>query len=148
MPLNSDLREFVALLNSNEVEYLIVGAYAVAFHGYPRYTADLDVLVRPSSQNTGRLLRALKEFGFDSLGITPEDFQSPDCVIQLGVQPNRVDLLTSVSGVTFDEAWASRCLADLDGIPTNFIGREELIRNKEATGRKRDMGDADELRKR
>src|SRR3954462_2092044 len=148
MPLNSDLREFLALLNSNEVEYLIVGAFAVGFHGYPRYTGDLDVLVRPTPDNANRVLKTLREFGFESMGISAADLQAADCVIQLGVNPNRVDLLTAISGVAFEEAWAGHCDAELDGIATHFIGREELIRNKESTGRARDLGDADELRKR
>lgn len=148
MPLEKDLREFVASLNSNEVEYLVIGAFAVSFHGYPRYTGDLDLLVRPSAQNAERIVRALNEFGLASLGITVADLQSPGCVIQLGIKPSRIDLLTSISGVTFDEAWAGRCKGKLDGIPVLYIGRNELIRNKEAIGRARDLGDADELRKR
>lgn len=148
MPLNSDLREFLALLNSNDVEYLVVGAFAVAFHGYARYTADLDVLVRPTAENAARILHVLKEFGFESLDISSSDLQTPEHVIQLGVNPNRVDILTTVSGVDFEDAWATRCDAELDGIPTHFMGRNELIRNKESTGRVRDLGDADELRKR
>jgi len=148
MPLSSDLREFVALLNSNEVEYLVVGAFAVGYHGYPRYTGDLDVLVRPTLENAGRVLRALSQFGFDGIGISIADLQTPERVIQLGVNPNRIDLLTAISGVSFEEAWVSRCDADLDGTPVHFIGRAALIRNKEATGRARDLGDAEELRKR
>src|SRR5260370_2797222 len=102
MPLNNDLREFVGLLNSNEVEYLVVGAFAVAFHGFPRYTADLDLLIRPTAENAERVVRALTQFGFGNLGITAEDFQSPGQVIQLGVQPNRLDLLTAISVVNFE----------------------------------------------
>src|SRR4051812_11129008 len=100
MPLSKDLCEFVALLNSNRVEYLVVGAFAVAHHGYPRYTADLDLLIRASSDNAGRVLQALSEFGFGSLGIEIADLQSPGKVIRLGMKPNRIDLLTSISGVT------------------------------------------------
>src|SRR5271157_4389017 len=99
MPLNKDLREFLGLLNSNGVEYLVVGAFAVAFHGFPRYTADLDLLVRPTAGNADRILRALSEFGFGSLGIRAADFCKPGMVVQLGVQPNRIDLLTAISGV-------------------------------------------------
>lgn len=94
MPLNSDLRQFVALLNSNEVEYLVVGAFAVAFHGHPRFTADLDLLVRPTPENAARVLRAISEFGLGSLGIAALDLQTPEHVIQLGVKPNRIGLLT------------------------------------------------------
>lgn len=148
MLLNNDLREFVALLNSNGVEYLVVGAFAVSFHGCARYTADLDLLVRPTPENANRVLRVLSEFGFASLAITAQDLQRPEYVLQLGVNPNRIDLLTSITGVTFDEAWANRCDDEIDGIPTHFIGRDELIRNKEATGRPRDLGDVDDLRKR
>jgi hypothetical protein len=148
MPLSKDLREFVALLNSNGVEYLVVGAFAVAYHGFPRYTADLDIFVRSSEQNVERVLKTLSEFGFGSLGIAKEDLMSQDSVIQLGVKPNRIDILSSLSGITFDEAWATRQEADVDGLRANFIGRDALIQNKLATGRTRDQGDAEELRKR
>jgi len=148
MPLLSDLREFIALLNSNAVEYLIVGAHAVSFHGYPRYTGDLDLFVRPTPENADRLLRVLSEFGFESLKVTKEDLQTPDFVLQLGRSPVRIDILTAISAVTFEEAWACRRDAPIDGLETHYIGRDELIRNKEATGRARDLGDADELRKR
>ena len=148
MPLNKDLRELLELLNSNGVEYLVIGAFAVAFHGFPRYTADLDLLVRPTAENADRVLRALSEFGFGTVGIQAADLRSPGKVIQLGVKPNRVDLLTAISGVSFEEAWATRIAADLEAIPTHFIGRGELLRNKECTGRAKDLGDAEELRKR
>ena len=148
MPLNNDLREFVALLNSNRVEYLIVGAFAVAHHGFPRYTGDLDILVRPSADNARRTMEALTQFGFGALGIRSEDIESPGKVVQLGVPPNRVDLLTSISGLTFEEASASRVESELDGMAAYFIGRSALIRNKESTGRAKDLGDAEELRRR
>jgi hypothetical protein len=148
MPLSKDLREFVALLNANNVEYLVVGAFAVAFHGVPRYTADLDLLIRPSRENAERVLHTLSQFGFGNLGIDIRDLATGDRVIQLGVEPNRIDLLTSISGVSFDEAWSTREEADLDGAKTYFIGRSALIRNKEQTGRARDLGDAEELRRR
>lgn len=147
MLLNKDSLEFVVLLNSNKVEYVIVGAFAVSFHGYPRYTGDLDLLINPTAENASRVVRALSEFGFASLAVTTEDLQRPNYIVQLGVHPNRIDLITGITGVSFEEAWASRCAGDIDGIPTHFIGREELIRNKTATGRPRDFGDAEELRK-
>ena len=125
MPLNSDLREFVALLNLHQVEFLIVGAYAVAFHGYPRYTGDLDILVRADEGNARRVLQALAQFGFGSAGIGLDDLDVPGKVVQLGVSPNRIDLVTSITGVSFEEAWASREPADLG----------PLIHNKESTGR-------------
>lgn len=147
MPLNSDLHEFIESLNSNEVEYLIVGAYAVALYGIPRYTGDLDVWIRSTAENAKRVVRALSQFGFGGIGIEAEDFQKPDRIIQLGVHPNRIDLLTAITGVTYEEAWASRVRADLDGMPASFIGREQLIRNKESTARPRDLADVAELRK-
>ena len=148
MPLNKDLREFVELLNSNGVEYLVVGAYAVAWYGYPRYTADLDIFVRSQEGNAAILLDALRQFGFESLGVKSQDLTTGGNVIQLGVQPNRIDILTSISGVSFEEAWADRVKGNLEGLPVVFIGRDTLIRNKESTGRAKDPGDAEELRKR
>jgi hypothetical protein len=148
MPLNKDLREFVELLNSNGVDYLVVGAFAVAFHGFPRYTADLDLLIRPTPDNAARTIKSLHEFGFASLGIQQGDLDSPYKVVQLGVKPNRIDLIMSVSGVTFEEAWESRVAGELDGVAAQFIGVFELLRNKESTGRAKDLGDAEELRKR
>lgn len=148
MPLNKDLREFVELLNSNKVDYLVVGAFAVAWYGYPRFTADLDIFIRPDSNNAQRLLEALQQFGFGALGIESGDLTAVGQVVQLGVKPNRIDILTSVSGVGFEEAWQERVQGTLDGIPVTFIGRTALIRNKESTGRAKDRGDAEELRKR
>ena len=148
MPLNRDLREFVELLNSNGVEYLVVGAFAVAWYGYPRFTADLDILVRPDGSNAARVMGALRRFGFGSLGIEASDLIATGQVVQLGVKPNRIDLLTSISGVDFEEAWQGRMEGTLDGVPVTYIGRTALIRNKESTGRAKDLGDAEELRKR
>ena len=147
MPLNSDLREFIECLNSNEVEYLVVGALAVAWHGFPRYSADVDFLIRPSDDNAARVLRALSQFGFGNLDISTGDLTSPGKVIQLGYEPNRIDLMTSVTGLSFNEAWDDRAPGDLDGLPVNFIGRSSLLRNKDATGRPKDRIDAEELRK-
>jgi hypothetical protein len=148
MPLNKDWREFIELLNSNRVEYVVVGAFAVAWYGYPRFTADLDILIKPDSINAARMLEALQQFGFGALGIEAGDLTAAGQVIQLGVKPNRIDILTSISGVRFEEAWRDRMEGSLDGIPVTFIGRDALIRNKESTGRAKDKGDAEELRKR
>jgi nucleotidyltransferase DUF2204 len=148
MPLSKDLREFVELLNANKVEYVVVGAFAVAFYGVPRYTADLDLLVRPTKANGERILSTLRQFGFGDVQIEPSDFSGPDKIVQLGVSPNRVDLLTSITGVSFEEVWSTRKNGDLDGITVSFIGPSSLIKNKEQTGRPRDLGDADELKKR
>jgi hypothetical protein len=145
MPLSKDLHEFLELLNSNGVEYLVVGAFAVSYHGFPRYTADIDLFVRTSPNNAQRLLHVLSEFGFGSLGMNAEDLQTTDRVIQLGVRPNRIDLLTSISGVTYEEAGETR---SPEGVPVSFIGLDALLRNKDSTGRAKDRGDAEELRKR
>jgi hypothetical protein len=139
------LREFIELLNSNGVEYAIVGGYAVAFHARPRYTGDIDFLVRRTPENAERILRALARFGFGSLGLTAADFLKPDCIVQLGHPPNRIDVLTSISGVETDDVWEGRVDCELDGLPVHFIGRLELIRNKREVGRPQDRADLDAL---
>lgn len=146
MRLQRDLREFIELLNSRKIDYIVVGAHAVAFHGHPRLTGDLDFLVRPSRDNAGKILDVLGAFGFGDLGLSVDDLMSPDLVVQLGRAPNRIDILTSVTGVTFDEAWAGRVGGTLDGLPVAFLGFDALIRNKEATGRDQDRADARKLR--
>ena len=145
MPLPEDWRAFIESLNSNGVEYVIVGAVALAYHGFPRYTGDLDVLVRNSPGNTRRLESALAGFGFASLGLKAADFADSYRVIQLGVPPNRIDLLTSITGVPFDEAWGDRVDADLEGTRVSFISRQALIRNKRLTGRAQDKADLEVL---
>ncbi len=145
MPLPEDWRAFIELLNSNAVEYLVVGAVAVAHHGLPRYTGDLDILIRNSPDNARRLESALESFGFGALGVKTKDFTGPYQVIQLGVPPNRIDLLTSITGVSFDEAWTGRAEAELDGMKVNFIGLQALIQNKKATGRTQDRADIEAL---
>lgn len=147
MPLHKDLQEFVECLNSSKVDYLVVGALAVSWHGFPRYSADVDLLIRPSVDNAERLLKAIRSFGMSSLNLSVSDFSTAGKVVQLGVQPNRIDLLTSITGVTFEEAWESRVAGNLDGIPMQLIGRAALVRNKEATGRPKDRIDAEELRR-
>ena len=143
MRLSSDLREFVELLNSAGVEYLVVGAHSLAFHAKPRYTGDLDILVRSTPDNATRLVAALHQFGFADLSTS--DFLVPEQVIQLGRAPHRIDLLTSISGVSTDEAFATSIPAQLDGIPVSIIGREALIRNKRAVGRPQDLADLELL---
>ncbi|MDQ8166083.1 MAG: hypothetical protein P3A28_10065 [Gemmatimonadota bacterium] len=143
--LDKDLRELLALFRSKGVEFLIVGGHAVAFHGHPRLTDDLDLFVRPDVANGERIVEALREFGFGSLDLSPEDFQADDRVIQLGRAPNRVDLLTRLYGVEFSEAWSRRVGAQLDDAAVWIIGRADLIRNKRATGRTQDLADAEFL---
>lgn len=148
MQLSKDLREFVELLNSNAVEYLVVGGFAVAWHGYARFTADIDLLIRPDRKNAELIVKTLRDFGFASLAISAEDLARPDQIVQLGVKPNRIDLITSIAGVTFEAAWESRRPGTLDGLPVLYIGRDALIRNKESAGRPQDIADAQRLRER
>jgi hypothetical protein len=148
MPLSKDLREFIELLTTNGVEFLVVGGFAVAWHGHPRFTADIDFLIRPDPTNAGLVVKSLRDFGFGSVGIVADDLCRADQILQLGVKPNRIDLITSIAGLSFEEAWESRVKGTIDAVPVWFIGRESLIRNKEASGRPQDLADADALRKR
>lgn len=143
--LGKDFREFVSLLNAHRVDYLVVGAYAVGAHGHPRYTGDLDVWVRPSPDNAARVVSALNEFGFASFKLKPEDFSRPGRILQMGYPPRRIDLMTSIEAVTFDTAYPKRLAVELDGLPVNFIGLEDLKLNKKAAGRPKDLIDYDEL---
>jgi predicted nucleotidyltransferase len=143
--LDKDLRELLELFRAKGADFLVVGGHAVAFHGHPRLTEDLDLFVRPDAANGARIVEALQEFGFGSLDITPADFQADDRVIQLGRAPNRVDLLTRLYGVEFAAAWERRVAANLDGVSIWMISREDLIANKRATGRTQDKADAEFL---
>jgi predicted nucleotidyltransferase len=143
--LQSDLKEFIALLNSRGAEYIVVGGHAVAFHGYPRFTGDIDFFLRATPDNAQRVLAVLKDFGFGELQITVSDLTAPNRVIQLGRPPNRIDLLTSISGVEFDDAWSSRVSTDLDGEHVSFLGLNELIQNKKASNREKDRADVSKL---
>jgi hypothetical protein len=148
--LNEDFRDLLVLLADAAVEFVIVGAYALAFHGAPRASGDIDLFVRPTPENASRLVTALARFGapLESAGVTATDFAQPGTVYQIGLPPRRIDLLTEISGVTFDEAWASRVAAEVSGRTVAFIGRAALLRNKEATGRAKDLADAARLRRR
>ena len=143
--MTKDFEELFACLRRRNVRALVVGGYAVAFHGQPRFTKDIDVFVEPSPENADRLLAALTDFGFGGLGLTASDFASPGKIVQLGVAPNRVDLLTMIDGVTFDEAWRGRVSGHYGGEAVDYIGRAELIRNKRASGRPQDLLDIEGL---
>jgi len=140
-PLSSDLREFIHLLNTNSVKYVIVGAWAVAFHGRPRYTGDLDIFVARDDENADKLMRVIEAFGFGRAGIKREDFLQVDHIVQLGREPNRIDILTGISGVTFDEAWATREPGNIADNAVFVISRDLLIKNKRAANRDKDQGD-------
>lgn len=132
--LNQDFREFIQSLNDNQVRYLVVGGYAVALHGYPRYTKDMDIWIDLAPDNAARIVRALEQFGFGSLGLQEKDFLEADTIIQLGYPPLRIDLLTTLSGVDFDHCFAAKDVVEMDGILINFIDLENLKKNKRATG--------------
>jgi predicted nucleotidyltransferase len=144
--LNRDFKEFIQSLNDNHVRYLIVGGYAVAFHGHPRYTKDIDVWIEMTQENSGNVIKALEQFGFGSLGLKEEDFLIPDQIIQLGYPPSRIDLITTLSGVDFASCYASRVQIDIDEIQVNFIDLENLRKNKQASGRHQDLADLESLK--
>jgi hypothetical protein len=147
--LNEDFRDLLVLLADAGVEFVIVGAYALAFHGAPRASGDIDVFLRPSPINAQRVFDALARFGapLQASGVTAADFAQPGAVYQIGLPPRRIDLLTEISGVSFDEAWTSRITAEVEGRTVAFIGRDALVKNKEASGRPQDVADVARLRK-
>lgn len=145
MVITQDFKEFIESLNKNDVQYLIIGGFAVAFHGHPRYTKDLDVWVSSANSNIRKLLKALDDFGFGSLELKPEDFSNPDDIIQLGYPPNRIDLITEIKGVDFESCYAQKVETQIDGIKVNFIDLENLKKNKKATGRHQDLADLEHL---
>ena len=141
-----DFEELLELFNKHRVRYCVVGAFAVAFHVRPRYTKDMDLLVEPSLKNGQKIVHALREFGFGQVQLTPEDFVQPGRFVQLGYEPVRVDLLTSIEGCTFEQVWKHRALGRYGKVRTSFIGQRELIRNKELAGRRQDHADLETLR--
>ena len=144
--LNQDFREFIRSLNDKQVRYLVIGGYAVALHGHPRYTKDLDVWVERSHQNAEKIVKALEQFGFGSLGIRVDDFLVPDQVIQFGNPPNRIDLLVTIPGVDFSVCYESRVQVDIEGVSVDFIDLNNLKRNKQASGRMQDLADLENLK--
>ena len=145
MRLSNDLREFLESLNSRDIDYVIVGAHSLAFHAWPRYTGDLDILVRATPENAAKVVDLLNHFGFADAGFKESDFTEPEQLIQLGHAPNRIDLLTSIPDVSSDEALAGKVVAELDGIPVFILSKATLIQNKRAVGRPQDIADLDML---
>ncbi|MGK0618088.1 nucleotidyltransferase [Meiothermus cerbereus] len=143
--LTPDFREFLRFLNENRVRYLLVGGYAVGLHGYPRYTKDLDIWVEASQENAERVIKAIEDFGFASLELTPQDFLEPGVFIQIGYPPVRIDLLTQPSGVVFAECYENREQIEVDGLTIPVIGLEDLRKNKKASGRSQDLADLEKL---
>lgn len=141
MEVQQDFRDLLELFNKHKVDYLIVGAYALGFHGAPRYTGDLDVFVNPDPINAKRIMQALNEFGFGSVGLTAADFMKEGKVVQLGVPPIRVDIITSITGVQWEQAKSGRVEGHFGDLMVYYIGRDEFIANKKALGRKKDIAD-------
>lgn len=144
--LNQDFKEFIQSLNANGVRYLIVGGYAVAVHGHPRYTKDMDVWIAKDVENASRMVKALADFGFASLGLREEDFLQPDQIIQLGYPPARIDVLTTLIGVDFEDCFQKKVEVRLDDTVAFFIDIESLRKNKNASGRLQDLADLENLR--
>ncbi len=142
--LNRDFKEFAELLNARSVDYLVVGGYALAAHGHPRYTGDIDFWVEPSSANIAKLILVLDDFGFGSLNVKASDFDS-DTVLQLGQPPRRIDLMTSIDGVAFDDCFPKREQVVLAGVRLNIIGLNDLKTNKRCAGRLKDLADLESL---
>ena len=145
MDLNKDFRDLCALLNARDVEYLIVGGYAVAFHGAPRFTGDIDLFIRPAEESANRMLEAVRDFSFPTADVTTEMLLERNTIVRLGRVPRQVYLMSSISGVTWETAWDSRKPGTYMDVKVFYIGREELIANKRACGRTKDLADVEAL---
>ena len=144
---NGDYADMLRALNEAGAEYLVVGAHALGAHGYARSTGDIDLWLRPTAENAQRVLAALRQFGAPTFGTTADELCAPGIILQLGLAPSRIDLLTSIDGVSFDEAWPLRVEATIEGVKTFVLGLETLRRNKLATGRLKDVADAEVIAK-
>ena len=142
---NPDFKDMLLALSDAKIDFLLVGAYAVAAHGHPRATGDLDLWVRPDAETAPKVYRVLAEFGAPLHDLTVDDLATPGMVFQIGIEPSRIDILTAISGVAFDDAWENKLNIELDDIKLNIIGRDDLIVNKRACGRPKDIADAETL---
>lgn len=145
LALPRDFREFLRLLNAHDVEYLVIGGYAVGFHGYPRATVDLDVWVRREPKNAERVVKAPQDFGFDVPELKPELFVEPNKIVRMGVPPMRLEILTSIDGISFESCYPRGVEAEAGGVSTRFIALSDLRINKAASGRAKDLADLEEL---
>jgi hypothetical protein len=143
--VNRDFKEFLELFTENGVEYLIIGGYALAFHGVPRFTGDIDIFISRSRENAYRVLKCLDKFGFAQIGLQLADFTEADQVVELGYPPVRIDIITSIDGVTWEDAWSRRVKAGYGDVPVQFISKEDFITNKLASGKKQDLADLEAL---
>lgn len=146
MDLAPDFNEFCGLLNAHHVEFVVVGAHALALHGAPRFTGDLDILIRPTEANAQRLLQALAEFGFPDVPLSPAQITTPGKIIEMGVPPVQIHVMSQVDGVSWEEVWRGRQTARFGSHAVAFIGRDEYLRNKRAAGRPKDLADIEALR--
>ena len=147
--LNEDFRDILVFLADANAEFVVVGAYALAFHGAPRFSGDIDIFVRPEPNNAARVFAALVRFGapLSSAGVSVDDFARAGTVYQIGLPPRRIDVITEISGVDFDEAWASRLAGSVENRQVHFLGRAAFLKNKEAAGRPKDLADVARLRR-
>lgn len=145
--LNPDFKEMLSCLKDEEAEFIIVGAYALAAHGFPRATGDIDIWIRNSSDNAQKVMRALVRFGAPISNLTEQDFTSPGMIIQIGVEPCRIDLITNISGVEFNRAWENKVSVTIDGLEIFVLSKADLLRNKTAVNRDKDKGDISWLKK-
>lgn len=148
LKLETDFIDFVNLCNKYEVEYLVIGGYAVSIHGYPRSTKDLDICIKVSEENALKMVKVINDFGFASLKLTKEDFLKRDFITQLGHDPVRIDILNDLDGVSFEEAWMNKKIIDFEDSKINFIGYSELLKVKEKAGRPQDIADISKLKSR
>lgn len=147
MILDQDFEDFVQLLNLHNVDYMIVGGYALAFHGKPRHTGDLDIWIDISEGNAKKMVDVLRDFGMSSLGLREGDFLEENAIMQIGYPPLRIDILTAIDGVEFAEAYLNKQVIDIDGIGINYISLNDLILNKQKSGRHQDISDVEALKK-
>ena len=143
--LHPDFKDFLRLLNSYEIEYLLVGGYAVGYHGYPRATGDMDVWIAVSETNAGKIVAAIREFGMPADQVTEDLFLDSNKVIRMGIPPVQIEVITGASGVDFKECYARREEIEIDGIPVNFLSLDDLKKNKQASGRHKDLEDLEHL---
>lgn len=143
--MTKDFKEFLQCLNAQGVEYLLIGGHAVGYWGYPRATGDLDVWIAVHEENAHRMVRALQDFGFALADLSPNLFLCKDRVVRMGIEPNRIEIQTGISGVEFGQVYPRRVVADLEGVRVNIIPLEDLKRNKQASGRYKDLADLENL---
>lgn len=148
MPINPDYKDLFSEFSAENVEFLVVGAHAVAYYDEPRYTKDLNIFVRPTKDNAARVWAALARYGAPLQDVSPDDFCRPGVVYQIGVEPNRIDIVMSIEAISFDDAWPSRVASTYGNVPIHIIGKTELIKNKRAVGRPQDLLDVDRLESR